>query len=361
VLTLPATSDTDIRGNVIGAFANVANIIAVQGNIGNTRFLGGNVAVSGQVNVLGNVVAPFFVGNGSRLTGLVADVLPSVIYADIENGNINGANTVNTNTVYSDYILSTTGRIGGARFDNVGGVTVDGELELPLGNVICNRYIFGNAYFMTGGIPAELPPVANTDIVGNVIGAFANVANIIAVRGNVANVIFDAGNVTTPGFVYQGTRSATYTGSGTQSTANTTPNVAVQFPTTALSTGTLGLTRQNASTRFINLTTSTRLFQVSASIPFEEYSNGFNGRRCEAYIQYTSSGGSKVKVAAVADSRPNMGNDLGQILNLGALVTLETNAYFELFANATYSNGPVSTVLTNTMLTNPVITIVQLN
>jgi hypothetical protein len=32
--------------------------------------VGGNVAVSGQINTLGNVVAPFFVGNGSQLTGV---------------------------------------------------------------------------------------------------------------------------------------------------------------------------------------------------------------------------------------------------------------------------------------------------
>jgi hypothetical protein len=358
VLTLPATSNTDIRGNVIGAFANVANIIAVQGNIGNTRFLGGNVAVSGQINALGNVVAPFFVGNGSRLTGLVANVLPSVITADILDGNVSGANTVSTNNVYSDYILSTSGRIGGALFDNAGGVTVDGDLELPLGNVICNRYIFGNAYFMTGGIPAELPPVANTDIVGNVIGAFANVSNIIAVKGNVGNVILDAG------FVYQGIRSATYTGSGTQANTTTTPNIAVQFPTTALSTGTLDLTRQNTSTRFINLTSSTRLFQVNASIPIGIADGGVNGRTCTAYIQYTSAAGSKVKIAASGDSRPNMnsGNDNGQVLNLGSLITLATNDYFEVFANAvTTQTNVVNTALTNPQLTNPVITIVQLN
>jgi hypothetical protein len=65
-----STSNIDIRGNIIGPYANVANIITVQGNVGNTQFLGGNVAVSGQINVLGNVVAPFFVGNGSQLTGV---------------------------------------------------------------------------------------------------------------------------------------------------------------------------------------------------------------------------------------------------------------------------------------------------
>jgi alpha-tubulin suppressor-like RCC1 family protein len=76
---LPATGSIDIGGNVIGAFANVANIIAVEGNVGNTRFLGGNVVVSGQVNALGNIVAPFFVGNGSQLAGI----------SSIQNGSSN--------------------------------------------------------------------------------------------------------------------------------------------------------------------------------------------------------------------------------------------------------------------------------
>jgi hypothetical protein len=202
------------------------------------------------------------------------------------------------------------------------------------------------------------------DIFGNQTGIHANVSNIIATQGNVANVIFNAGNVTTPGFVYQGIRSATYTGSGSQAGSTTTPNIAVQFPTTTLSTGTMGLTIQNTSTRFINLTSVTRLFQVNASIPFAASDGGVNGRISETYILYTSSGGTKVKIAASADSRPNMsaGNDKGQILNLGALITLATNDYFELFANSVISStNNVNTALTNTLLTNPAITIVQLN
>ena len=376
--TLPALANIDIRGNVIGAFANVANVIAVQGNIGNTRFLGGNVAVSGQVNVLGNVVAPFFVGNGSRLTGVVADTLPSVITANII-GSISGGALVQGhqlrgNTLYiPDNTLGSF--IGTTTFDTAGDiytndVQADGNLiarndiQASFGNIVCNKFVFGNAFFMTGGPPATLPSVANTDIVGNVIGAYANVANIIAVQGNVANVRFVAGNITTPGFVYQGIRSATFTGSGTQAAANTTPNIAVQFPTTVLSTGTLDLTLQNTSTRFINLTSSTRLFQVNASIPIGIADGGVSARTCTSYIQYTSAAGAKVRIAASGDSRPNMnaGNDNGQVLNLGTLITLATNDYFELFANAvTTSTGVVNTALTNPQLTAPTITIVQLN
>ena len=58
----------------------------------------------------------------------------------------------------------------------------------------------------------------------------------------------------------------------------------------------------------------------------------------------------------------NSGNDGGQVLNLGTLITLATNDYFELFANS-YINSTlvVNTALTNPTLTAPVITIVQLN
>jgi hypothetical protein len=599
--TLPTTTNLDIRGNVIGAYANVANIIAVQGNIGNTRFLGGNVAVSGQVNTLGNVVAPFFVGNGSRLTGVVAGVLPTVIYADIQDGNIRGANLVSVENIISDYILSTGGSIGGTLLDTSGDVSIRGDLQVPFGNIIYSGLIYGNGSQLTGvistlpgtanidirgnvigeyanvaniiavqgniggitfrggnvtapffigavtgnvigtyanvaniialqgnvgntrflggnvavsgqintlgnvvapffvgdvignivavqgnvgnarflggnvavsgqintlgnvvapfhigdvignvvavqgnvgntrflggnvavsgqvnalgnvvapffvgdvignivavqgnvgntrflggnvavsgqvvvlgnvsapffvgngslltGINAgtTLPDLVSRDIRGNIIGPYANVSNIIAVQGNIANVIFNAGNVTTPGFVYQGIRSVTYTGSGTQAAANTTPNIAVQFPTTALSTGTVDITRQNTNTRFINLTSSTRLFQVNASIPIGIADGGTSARTCEAYILYTASGGSKVKITAAADSRPNMnaGNDNGQVLNMGTLITLAANDYFEIFANAvTTQTNVVNLAMTNPTLANPVITIVQLN
>jgi hypothetical protein len=76
--------------------------------------LGGNIIASGQVNTLGNVVAPFFIGNGSQLTG----------------------------------------------------------------------------------IAAALPGVISEDIIGNIIGTYANISSVIATTGNVGNVIFAGGNVT---------------------------------------------------------------------------------------------------------------------------------------------------------------------
>ena len=170
--TLPSVANIDIRGNIIGSYANVENIIAVAGNVGNTRFLGGNVAVSGQVNVLGNVVAPFFIGNGSQLTGVVASGIQSI---DVR-GNVIGnyANVAN--------IIATAGNIANVRFAADGNVTA--------------AYFIGNGSQLTGVVASDIQSI---DVRGNIIGSYANVANIIAVQGNIGNVRFWGGNIMASG------------------------------------------------------------------------------------------------------------------------------------------------------------------
>ena len=220
---------------------------------------------------------------------------------------------------------------------------------------------------------------------GNLIGSYANVANIIvtdigniftliARTGNVGNTRMVGGNVAVSGqvnalgnivtqkFVYQGVRSATYMGNGSQAALGNVPAVLVQFPNVTLSNGNLDLTIQNASTRFINLTPSTRTFQVNTSVPF--YGTGV-ARRSDIRIRHTASNGSATLLSVAADSNAAMGAgaDLGEVLNAGALVTLQANDYFEVTANSSIATGPAQDISLTTfgILAAPVITIVQLN
>ncbi|AGE52096.1 Chlorovirus glycoprotein repeat domain-containing protein, partial [Paramecium bursaria Chlorella virus CVR-1] len=94
--TPAAISTTDVRGNIIGSYANVSNIISnVGGNIGNVVFLGGNVAASGQINVLGNVVSSFMIGdNRGNIIGSYANV--SNVFANVSINVFDNVGTLPT-------------------------------------------------------------------------------------------------------------------------------------------------------------------------------------------------------------------------------------------------------------------------
>jgi cytoskeletal protein CcmA (bactofilin family) len=202
-------------GNVIGAYANVVNIIAVQGNVGNTQFLGGNVAVSGQVNVLGNVVGQYFVGNGSQLTGLLSG-LPATANIDIRGnvtapGNVVVAGQVNvTGNVVGQYFVGNgsqlTGLLSGlpatANIDIRGNVTAPGNVTVAgqvnvTGNVV-GQYFIGNGALLSS---ITLPATANIDIRGNVTAVNVTTGNLtVNTNAVVSGLLSVAGNVTSGGY-----------------------------------------------------------------------------------------------------------------------------------------------------------------
>lgn len=81
--TLTGAGFSTQGGNITGTGTNltVSGFSAVNGNIVGTGSLlsitgfsanSGRITVSGNANVVGNIVAPFFIGNGSQLTGITA-------------------------------------------------------------------------------------------------------------------------------------------------------------------------------------------------------------------------------------------------------------------------------------------------
>ena len=177
--TLPASAAIDTLGNVTGTFASVSTITATSGNVGGTRFSGGNVSVSGQVNVLGNVVAPFFVGN---------------VYG-VQNIDIRG-NVVGTYTELTGSVISPSAIIGNV-YINSENIRLSGQITALGGNVVAPFFV-GNGSRLTGVVASG---VQNIDIRGNVIGSYANVSNVIATFGNVGSTIFSGGNVAVSGQV----------------------------------------------------------------------------------------------------------------------------------------------------------------
>ena len=148
--TIPSIVNADLVGNVTCD----GIVLSIAGIIGNTRLMGGNVAISGQVNALGNVVAPFFVGDGSMLTN-VKSALPTVINADLL-GNVTANGTV-----------SATAFVGnGSMLSEVIPPIVNADL---LGNVTANGTVSAISFVGNGSkLSGVIPSIVQADLLGNV-------------------------------------------------------------------------------------------------------------------------------------------------------------------------------------------------
>nr|BAB83468.1 Vp260 like protein [Chlorella virus] len=169
-LTIPRTANIDIVGNVV-ASANVDTQ-----SITTTVMRAGNVIVTGQANVVGNVSAAYFVGNGSTITGIsVTGTQPINIIGNVfATGNVNAAN-VSTGVLIA------------------GNAIMTGQIN-TIGNVVTNAFFVGGGAGLTN-VPAIVTGTQNINITGNVISS----GNVDA--SNVSTGILRASNVIVNGQV----------------------------------------------------------------------------------------------------------------------------------------------------------------
>ncbi|AGE57160.1 Chlorovirus glycoprotein repeat domain-containing protein [Paramecium bursaria Chlorella virus NE-JV-4] len=169
-LTVPRTANIDIVGNVV-ASANVDTQ-----RITTTVMRAGNVIVTGQVSVVGNVSAAYFVGNGSTIVGIPATGTQPVNII----GNVFAPGNVNVANVSTGVIVA-------------GNAIAVGQIN-TIGNVITNAFFVGSGAGLTN-VPAIVTGTQNINITGNVISS----GNVDA--SNMSTSILRAPNVIVTGQV----------------------------------------------------------------------------------------------------------------------------------------------------------------
>lgn len=267
ITTVGTLSYVSTTGNVTGAYfvgngSQLTGIIATStyGNANVAAYLptytgtlsGGNIAVTGRVQALGNVSGNYILGNGSQLTGIsanysnanVADYLPTYSgnvsgnffigdgsqltnlpvgnysnanvanYLPTFSGNVN-ANNISVTTEIGANVINATGEI--TSFANIvvspGGYFIgDGSL---LSNVSAGNY--GNAN-VEAYLPSSNTIIAINSNVANLSNSLSNTnsnittlqgqvytdSNVITLLSNYSNSISTTGNVTGNFFVGDG-------------------------------------------------------------------------------------------------------------------------------------------------------------
>jgi hypothetical protein len=171
--TLPSAASIDITGNVSGTIVDTTDLS-----------VNGNVTVLGQVNVIGNVVGGYLIGDGSLLSGVgTSDNANISIRGNVfASGNVDATNVSTTNLLVN------------------GNAIVTGQVNISGNVVIGGRYFIGNGALLEGvGISGS----ANLNITGNVFSPgnvdATNVStNNLFVNGNaiVTGRVISTGNVT---------------------------------------------------------------------------------------------------------------------------------------------------------------------
>ena len=210
------------------------------------------------INAGGNITAPYFIGNGSQLTGVVTSSYGNANVADFlptYTGNL----TANT--------ISTTGNIVSAANLVTSGAS---------GNIVGPNYVSANYFVGDGSLLTNLPAgVLAGNLTGNLQGnGFgANAFSFVSATGNVTgNYILGNGSALTSitGANVTGTvANATYaTSSGTATSATTAGTVTANAQANITSVGTLTSLAVTGNITTGNILTNNYLYANGTPINF---------------------------------------------------------------------------------------------
>jgi len=200
--------------------------ITVFGNVG-----AGNLNSSGAISSQGNVIAPFYFGDGRYLTNIpggnysnanVAAYLPT--YTGNLSGDVLSVNLVDTNSVLTNTVNAAAGIVGASvtALGNVVGVNVNASGLISATGNVAGRFLFGDGRFISNiqgsysnaNVAAYLPTYTgalsggSVSVTGNVSGGQI-VGTSLSTSGNVSsdNVIVTGAVIS--GSVNTGTVTAT--------------------------------------------------------------------------------------------------------------------------------------------------------
>jgi hypothetical protein len=189
------TGNANVTGNLtvdnISLTGNVITPLNVTGNI-----VAGNIISVGEICATGNITADYYFGNGSQLTGIVANVSKifngnSSANISTSDGNLVVAIGASSNTIATFYD-------SGVNF--VGPVSVQG-------NITTNAALNSDTLSLSGNVTSTL------NVTGNVIANNVGIINNLSAAGNVTAANFTTsgtqGNITGANVIASTTLTAT--------------------------------------------------------------------------------------------------------------------------------------------------------
>jgi hypothetical protein len=298
--------------NIRHLTADIANINQLTSNTGDVSFLNAGVANVGVMNAInvsvgGNVVADYFIGNGTQLTGISTNVnvhvttdkylLANVIQSDIYLS----ANAVNSPGMLT--ALNSSGKIDQQSLDGYL-VTPEGYVanaivrlglgggDLPIGSVV-RQTDNGNSYMLTAS-PSNIDVnwITFTGVIFPVNTVFGRIGDVLATYGDYLDNyvelsesvgVVPAGNAVSEALtMLQDTkkdrinRQSMWVTNGSQSISNTTtiPISFGSFRTTGASNATIiSMSAGSVPSAMFKNTGGDNLFAISTRVTFGNVAN----------------------------------------------------------------------------------------